>query len=162
MRRVVTTLVLAALAATALIIHLDNGDSGSSSNAQGGADAGDVAVIKAWSDALRSGNVTRAASYFRLPSLVENGTPPIELRSRTDVLAFNRSLPCGARLVHASTRGQVTTATFVLTDRPGGGCGPGVGQTASTAFSIIGGKISVWKRVPDAGAPASPAPGQVV
>jgi hypothetical protein len=115
----------------------------------GGGDSADVEVIEAWSEALRAGDVEEAASYFAIPSLAENGTPPIPLRSEAEVLAFNESLPCGAVLVSATSAGHFTTATFKLTDRPGGGCGPGAGGTARTSFAIEDGKIVEWIRVPD-------------
>jgi hypothetical protein len=145
---------LAALAALA-----GCGDSGSSmtlstATIPGGGDTADVKVISAWVDALRAGDVDQAASYFALPSVVQNGTPPIRLKSRDDVVSFNSSLPCGAKLVSASSEGQVTTATFELTDRPGGHCGAGVGQAASTAFVIADGLIVHWARVANDSAPA--------
>lgn len=113
------------------------------------------AVIKAWVDSLRSGNVSHAASYFALPAVVQNGTPPLRLTTRAELRAFNASLPCGARLLRAFPSGRYTKAVFRLTERPGPGrCGPGTGQTARTAFVVRNGKIREWRRLPD----ASPAP----
>src|SRR5690348_674303 len=40
------------------------------------ANAAAVQVIKAWSDALRRGDVRGAARYFALPSVMVNGTGP--------------------------------------------------------------------------------------
>src|SRR4051794_3885864 len=57
-------------------------------------------VIKGWSDSLRRGEVDTAAKYFTVPSLVSNNTPdPIKLTSLADVREFNRTLPCGAKLL---------------------------------------------------------------
>jgi hypothetical protein len=153
--------IAAALAALAVLAGC--GDSGSSTTLgtatiPGGADTGDVKVIGAWVDALRAGKVNQAASYFALPSIVQNGTPPIELKTRDDVVSFNDSLPCGAKLVSASSEGQVTTATFKLTNRPGGHCGAGAGQAASTAFVIENGRIVHWARVAGGAAPATSGP----
>jgi len=106
-------------------------------------------VIYEWVNALRAGDVERAASYFALPSLAANGTPPLRLATRAETIAFNRSLPCGARLVHADAAGRFVNATFRLTERPGGDCGPGTGGTARTAFVIKDGKIVEWRRLPD-------------
>jgi hypothetical protein len=113
-------------------------------------------VIRGWSDTLRSGEVNKAASYFALPSVVENGTPPITLRSRVEARGFNVALPCGAKLLRTSSAGRYTTAVFRLTDRPGrgGGCG-GVGSIARTTFVIEDGKIKEWRRVSDE--PATPS-----
>jgi hypothetical protein len=147
-----------ATALLALAVLAGCGGSGSSHTATtatvpGDGNTADVKVIGAWVDALRAGDVDQAASYFALPSVVQNGTPPVRLKTRDDVVSFNSSLPCGAKLVSANSDGQVTTATFELTDRPGGNCGAGVGQAASTAFVIEDGLIVHWSRVGGGAAP---------
>lgn len=114
-------------------------------------------VIRAWSDTLRRGDVAGAADYFALPSVVQNGTPVLRLTSRRAVRAFNIALPCGARLLHASRRGQFTIGSFALTERPHGSCGAGTGGRASVAFVVRQGKIAVWLRV-EAGQPMPSAP----
>jgi hypothetical protein len=106
-------------------------------------------VIRAWADTLRHGQIAAAARFFALPSIIANGTAPIELRTRADARAFNESLPCGAILT-ATTPGPhgLIIATFQLTQRPGSGqCGTGVGHTAQTAFRIKRGRIREWLRV---------------
>ena len=137
----------------------DSGDPGA--RVSGDADPGDVRIIDEWARALAAGNVDAAARYFALPSTALNGPTLIRIRSVGDARLFNRSLPCGARLVHADTRGELTTATFRLTERPGPGiCGPGTGSRAKTAFAIEGGKIAEWRRVElgGGGGGAGPAP----
>jgi hypothetical protein len=62
------------------------GVGGSSSKASASAPA---AVIRGWSDALRGGDIDRASGYFAVPSLVENGSPPVELNSVGEVKIFN-------------------------------------------------------------------------
>jgi hypothetical protein len=110
-----------------------------------------VAVIDEWVRALSEGDVEEAAQLFALPSVVQNGTPPINLDTRAEAIAFNRSLPCGAELVGARRRGRFIAATFRLTERPGPGeCGSGVGGLARTAFLIRDGEIVEWRRLPDA------------
>jgi hypothetical protein len=107
-------------------------------------------VIRAWADTLRRGDVKRAASYFAVPAVVENGTPPLRLGTRAAVRAFNRGLPCGARLLRTYALGRYTAAVFSLTERPGRGrCGSGAGRHASTAFLVRDGKIREWRRLPD-------------
>jgi limonene-1,2-epoxide hydrolase len=114
----------------------------------GDADPGDVRVIDAWVTALRRGDVDAAARYFAIPSVAENGPLLLNIKSIEDARRFNESLPCGARLVRAETQGQLTTATFRLTERPGPGtCGPGTGSAAKTSFVIRDGKIVEWRRV---------------
>jgi hypothetical protein len=116
-------------------------------------------VIRGWTDALRHGNVNRAARYFGIPSVVSNGTPPIRLTSRADVRFFNRTLPCGAKFAKAVDTGAFVVATLVLTERPGKGkCGAGaVGNEAYTAFLIRRHKIVQWRRVTKPAPEATPA-----
>ena len=133
----------------------DSSDKGSTTIV-GGADPKTVEVIKDWADELRAGDVAAASDRFALPSVVQNGTPALTLTSRRQVEAFNRSLPCGARLTAAVPTGRFTVATFVLTERPGPGeCGNGVGEQAKTAFVIRDGLITQWRRVVDTGPPPS-------
>ena len=117
----------------------------------------DARVIRRWSDLLRHGQVDAAAALFAVPVTVANGTPPVRLVSRPEVAAFNESLPCGARLLSTTRRAPYTVATFRLTNRPGGGgCGPGTGEKAATAFRIERGRIVEWLRVPIPPPPREP------
>lgn len=126
----------------------------------GDADPEATQVISDWADALRSGDIEAAAGYFAIPSTAENGPLLVRIRSERDAVAFNESLPCGAELVEAESSGEVTTATFELSERPGpGACGPGTGGTAKTAFVIRDGEIVEWRRV---GADPEPPAGQAV
>jgi hypothetical protein len=116
-----------------------------------------VAVIKAWSDALRRGDVRAAARFFALPSEMINSAGSgefsiIQIHTASDAIMANETLPCGARFVSADMRGRFVNALFVLTARPGPGgssCGSGVGSTARTNFVIAGGRIVAWIRAPD-------------
>jgi hypothetical protein len=122
------------------------------------ADPAAVSVIKAWSDALRRGDVRGAANYFALPSELVNGVGAngqpelVVIRTFAEAEAANETLPCGAKLISASRLGRYVNALFRLTDRPGpggGGCGSGAGQTARTDFLIADGRIVEWIRAPD-------------
>jgi hypothetical protein len=107
--------------------------------------------------------VAAASKRFALPSVIQNGTPPLTLTSRNQVEAFNRSLPCGATLTEAVAVDRFTIATFKLTERPGPGeCGNGVGETAKTAFVVRRGLITQWRRVVSSGEEATPPQGPVV
>jgi hypothetical protein len=109
---------------------------------------GEAAVIRGWSDTLRHGHVTAAARYFALPSVVANGNDPAVVRTRGQAEQFNRILSCGAKVVRLERAPHNRVlATFRLTDRPGGGCGPGKGALAYTVFRIRGGRIKEWLRV---------------
>jgi hypothetical protein len=126
---------------------LVGGCGGSSHAGPGPKPRGDAAVIRAWADTLRAGDVAGAAHWFGVPAVVQNGTPPITLRTPAAVRLFNDSLPCGAVLVHIRVAGPYTVGIFKLTNRPGGDCGNGVGAAAATAFRIRSGKIVEWRRV---------------
>lgn len=129
----------------------------------GGADPEVARVIDEWATTLSEGDVEGAAEYFELPSIAENGTPPLELATRDEVVTFNRALPCGAELVSAEQHGGFTIATFELTERPGPGqCGAGTGGTAQTAFVIEDGLITEWRRVGGEAPTAPPVEGPVV
>jgi hypothetical protein len=146
----IRTSVLAGLACAAVLVACGGGG-GSSSGESSGLPPGHagVKVIEGWVNSLRRGNVQRAAGYFALPSIVQNGTAPVVLHTRPEAIAFNQALPCGAQLLRAHPAGRFINATFRLTDRPGGGCGSGVGLLARTAFVIRGGKIVQWRRLPN-------------
>jgi hypothetical protein len=116
-------------------------------------------VIARWADTLRAGDARAAARLFAVPATVANGEPPRRLTTAAQVVAFNESLPCGARLVRTRRRGRYTVATFRLTERRGGDCGLGVGDIAATAFRLRRGKIVEWLRVPTSSEPAPPPPG---
>lgn len=106
-----------------------------------------VRVITAWSDQLRAGHVRRAASYFTVPALVQNASPVMHLTSEKQVLAFNRTLPCGAHIVRTLEAARYVVATFVLTERPGSTSCGATGKLAATAFLLRHGRISEWRRV---------------
>ncbi|MGH2919653.1 MAG: hypothetical protein ACRDLS_13800 [Solirubrobacteraceae bacterium] len=126
--------------------------------ASGAADPARAKVIRDWAGALRGGDVAAASALWGVPSIVQNGTPVLTLRSRADVRLFNRSLPCGA--IVTAARGAARDFTIVtvrLTQRRGGDCGTGIGNSARTAIRVRGAKIVEWYRLPDD--PDGPAPG---
>jgi hypothetical protein len=123
-------------------------------------DAADVRVVRAWADTLRRGDIRGASRYFSLPSVVSNGTAPIKLETRAEVRFFNRTLPCGARVIATEPAANgFFIATFRLTERPGrGSCGSGTGATARTAFRVRDEHITDWLRVQDVeSAPSTPS-----
>lgn len=116
----------------------------------GAADAAQLRVVRAWANTLRRGDVAGASALWALPSTVQNATPVLKLRSRKDVRAFNSALPCGAVVTSSSgaARGYIIVR-FRLTDRVGGECVTGVGDSARTAVRVRSGKIVDWYRLPD-------------
>jgi hypothetical protein len=117
----------------------------------------EVAVIRGWADALRAGHVDAAAEFFALPVLIADGINPLHpLKHRADVIDFNKTLPCGAKLVRTQ-RGESSfvIAKFKLTERPGAGeCGTSVGNPAYTAFLIEKRRIVQWRRASEPPKPA--------
>ena len=80
--------------------------------------------------------------------------------SRADVRFFNRTLPCGAKVIGTETAANgFFIVTFRLTERPGrGSCGSGTGQTARAAFRVRDELITDWLRVQDVdSAPSTPS-----
>lgn len=128
-----------------------------------------VAVIRAWSDALRAGHIEAAARYFQLPSVLINGVGAsgvqalIRIHTLRQAELANETLPCGAKFISADQRGRYVNALFTLTGRPGPGgtnCGSGAGTSARTNFIIAGGHIVDWIRAPnDPGDPSPPSGG---
>jgi hypothetical protein len=122
---------------------------GSQKERRGKPTRSEVAVIRGWANALRAGHVGQAASFFALPVLVADGVNPLHpLKHRADVVDFNKTLPCGAKLV-TTQRGESSfvIAKFTLTERPGAGeCGTDVGNSAYTAFLIENRRIVQWRR----------------
>jgi hypothetical protein len=156
--RLATLLVTGALAlagcgsGTSRLLHPSS--SSTSGSASGSAPADAVRVIRGWSQALRSGHVTAAAAYFRIPSVFfQGGGAPVQIRSRIAAQIVNAALPCGALLISTHREGRFVNALFRLTNRSGrggaGGCGSGTGQTARTNFLIENGLIVEWLRAPD-------------
>jgi hypothetical protein len=121
-----------------------------------------VKVLRGWTDELRHGHVKAASRYFSVPTIVQNNTPPLQLRSRAAVEYFNRTLPCGAYFVRAEVMGIYTIGVFRLTERPGEGeCGSGSGHEAAVAFIVEHDHITQWRRlmeVPPKDAPQKKRP----
>ena len=157
--------LLAVLALSAGLAACGSDDSSTGDTSPSGAEVGNadpdaVSVIDGWSKALSKGDIDAASDFFAIPSTAENGPLLIKISDAGRAKIFNESLPCGAVLTEAVTDGDFTTATFKLTERPGGDCGDGAGNLAQTSFEIKDGKITQWRRVGDQ-PPPSQGSGQV-
>jgi hypothetical protein len=115
-----------------------------------------IEVIRGWSEALRMGDIDRAASFWGLPAKIQNVSPVLTLRSLDDVRAFNLSLTCGAILTAAGKAKKFTILKMRLAHRRGADCGNGVGKSARTAIRVQDDKIVEWYRLP--GDPEAPMP----
>ena len=109
------------------------------------------AVVDSWSQAINGGDDEAAAGLFAKDAVVIQDGQRTILASDADALAFNASLPCGAKVVGKKTSGDDVTTTFTLTRRPGHMC-DGTGEAAVTVFTIVDGKITLWHQLPSGAA----------
>jgi hypothetical protein len=117
--------------------------------AHGAADRAAVRVIARWLRVLRSGDEARAARFWATGAKFQNATPVLTIDSPIEKVAIQKSLPCGARIKKAGGPAPFVVLVFVLTERKGGDCGSGVGQTARGAIRVAHGRIAEWYRLPD-------------
>jgi hypothetical protein len=108
----------------------------------------ELKVIRAWATAMSAGRIVEAAALFDVPVAVADGVhPQASLSNRQSILAFNRNIACGQRLLE-SRRGAASKviATFKLTERPGarGECGKNVGLKSETIFVVENDLIQQW------------------
>jgi hypothetical protein len=117
--------------------------------AQGKADANAVKVIARWLKLLRRGDELGAARFWATGAKFQNATPVLTIDTPIEKIAIQESLPCGARIKEAGGPAPFVVLVFVLTQRRGGDCGSGVGQTARGAIRVAHGQIVEWYRLPD-------------
>ena len=108
-------------------------------------------VVEGWSQAINASDDDTAAGLFAPAAVVIQDGRRTTLDDKTEALAFNSSLPCGAKIVKTSSKGNEVTATFTLTRRPGHMC-DGTGESAVAVFRIDDGKITLWHQLPTAAA----------
>ena len=129
----------------------EGGSAGRGERRSGPVTKAERAVIRGWANALRHGDVDRAARFWSVPAIAANGSQPFRLVTLRAVREFNEGLTCGARLESVERDRNYLLATFRLTnrrDRPGA-CGAGVGNRARTLFLLRGGRIAQWIRATD-------------
>lgn len=107
-----------------------------------------IALVRAWSTAINSGDNDAAAELFAPNALVIQGPTSIPLPDRATARSFNASLPCSGTIVGASVSGNVVTAVFELGDRQTSQCDAQPGTLAAADFLIQDDKILVWQLVP--------------
>ncbi len=115
-------------------------------------DRADRAVVLDWIDAINDADYARAASLFAPGAIVEQAVV-IELRTREQAIAFNRSLPCRAELTDLEPVPEAPRAVlsaFRLSEGPDQRCGQGVGGGARVLFVIDDGEIVEWRQLPEA------------
>jgi len=121
----------------------------------GSASPSSESVVRAWSEALNEGDNNTAASLFARGAEVIQGGSVVTLHTQHDAVAWNAALPCSGQIVSIHSRGQLTTATFLLGDRPHSRC-DGPGTRATAVFRVVRGKIVLWHQT--GGSAAAPPP----
>jgi hypothetical protein len=151
---VLVALALTGCASISLLPGHHGGSIAGSAIGQDGppADPAEVAVVRGWAAALRAGEIKRAATYFHLPMVFDNGGQ-LKVRTLAQAEAVNVALACGATVISAFRQGRFVNVLFRLSARQGRGggpaaCGSGIGQSARTEFLIRGGRIAEWLRAP--------------
>ncbi len=121
----------------------------------GGGEPSPESVVRAWSEALNTGDDEAAADLFAPGAEVIQGNARGRLRTHAEAVLFNRSLPCSGRIVRVESKEDGITATFLLGDRPRSACdAPGVEVRAF--FRVANGKITLWHQLP--GSSGGPVP----
>jgi SnoaL-like protein len=111
-------------------------------------------VVRAWSQALNTGDNEAAAELFARGAEVIQGQAFV-LETKREAIAFNAALPCAGEIVDLTTEGDTVTATFLLSDRETSRC-DAPGAEVRAAFRVRAGKIVLWHQLPGArGAPGS-------
>jgi hypothetical protein len=112
----------------------------------GGGPPSAESVVRAWSQALNTGDNEAAADLFAPGAEVIQGRSYV-LETRRDALAFNASLPCSGEIVAIDSEDDLVTATFRLDDRPASRC-DAPGAEVRAAFRVRDGKIVLWHQLP--------------
>ena len=110
--------------------------------AAGDADPRSVKVIAQWLKVLRRGDETGAARYWATGAKFQNATPVLTIDTPIEKLAIQKIKEAGGPK-------PFVVLVFTLTQRVGGDCGSGVGQTARGAIRVAHGQIVEWYRLPD-------------
>jgi limonene-1,2-epoxide hydrolase len=112
----------------------------------GGGTASPESVVRAWSQALNSGDNEAAAELFAPGAEVIQGVSFV-LETKREAIAFNEALPCSGEIVELVSEGESVRATFRLGDRPASRC-DSPGAEVEAAFRVRDGKIVLWHQLP--------------
>ena len=112
----------------------------------GGGAPSPESVVRAWSEALNTGDNEAAAELFAPGAEVIQGRSFI-LEGEREAILFNAALPCSGEILALETEGDTVTATFRLGHRPESRC-DAPGAQAQAAFRIADGRIVLWHQLP--------------
>jgi len=107
------------------------------------------AVVRAWEANLNAGNNAAEARLFSLPALISQTEGPYGCYCLTpaEVAQWHTQLLCSAKIVSIKVRGRYATAVFRLGDRETSKCDSPLGSLTAVRFTIVRGKITVWKQM---------------
>lgn len=116
------------------------------------------AVVRAWSDAVNTGDDARAASQLARGAIVIANGRTLTLKTAADAEAWSRSLRCAGIVRSLATHKDIVTVTFLLSDRGTITC-PGAGGTATDEFEVRSRRIVFFRQLSSTppGAPLPPA-----
>jgi hypothetical protein len=121
----------------------------------GGGDPSPESVVRAWSEAVNTGDDEAAAELFAPGAEVIQGESRARLRTYGDALLFNSSLPCAGRILRVENGKDGVTATFRLGERPRRRC-DAPGAEVQAFFRVEGGKITLWHQLPSSSTERAP------
>jgi hypothetical protein len=104
-------------------------------------------VVREWSARVNAYDNDGVARLFARPAAVAQGGAIYALRTYDEIALWHEGLPCAARIVSITVKGQDATAVFVLRNGPHRRCDAPGGKVAAV-FHINGGKIVAWAQIP--------------
>jgi hypothetical protein len=107
-------------------------------------------VVRAWTANLNAGNNAAEARLFSIPALISlmEGPYGCWCLTRAEVVQFHAQLLCTVKIVSIKVRGRYATAVFGLPgDRDTSKCDSPPGSLTAVRFTIVRGKITVWKQM---------------
>ena len=112
----------------------------------GGGEPSPESVVRAWSQAVNSGDDDTAARLFAEGARVVQENRVRRLETYADALAWNAALPCSGRIVALRTSGESVRAIYLLGTREGKEC-DGRGERTQTLINVRDGKIVLWHQL---------------
>ena len=104
-------------------------------------------VVREWSARVNAYDNDGVARLFARPAAVAQGGTIYALRTYEEIALWHRGLPCAARIVSITVKGQDATAVFVLRNGPHRRC-DAPGAKVAAVFRISGAKIRAWAQIP--------------
>jgi hypothetical protein len=105
---------------------------------------GDEKVIRAWNQAVNSGDYERAGAYFA-PGAIVTQDYVLQLPNQKIAAEWNSGFPCRADITFIRAERATTLAGFHLREGPRGGCKKG--GSAQVRFTIRRGLILRWQQI---------------